>query len=60
MIREFFRPTDCPICLWGRYALILAAGALLGAFAGIWAAVPPFIAACASAGLKWLASRYPE
>ena len=56
MIRQFFAPTDCPLCLWGRYGLILAAGSLLGAYLGPVAALPPFIAASVLAGLKWLAS----
>lgn len=56
MIRQFFLPTDCPICLWGRYGLILATGIGAGAFTGAWAAVPPLIAAGALAALKWLAS----
>jgi len=60
MIRAFFAPTDCPLCLWGRYGLILAAGAALGAYVGIWAALPPLIVSGALAGLKWLATLGPE
>lgn len=56
MIRAFFLPTDCPLCLWGRYGLLLATGAVVGSQLGAWSAVPPLAVAGALAALKWLAS----
>lgn len=58
MFKDFFLPTDCKLCYWGRLALFTAAGVELGIGVGRWAEVPLVAIVLAMMGLKWLVTRY--
>ena len=59
MIKEFFLPTGCKLCYWGRMSLFAAFGAGCGAVTtSYWAIVPFVLVAGLMATLKWMVTRF--
>lgn len=35
-VKAFFLPTDCPLCLWGRYAAVMLASTAFATWIAAW------------------------